>query len=383
MAQTESKQTPTTVEQVPPAEQEPAAPVATPSQRFTNLVISEFGAATANPIQLNNNQKRLVQGYFIIIDRLLKEAESKRLAKNESNTNHQYDNIIPYDWQHVNMADLALDAVHAARMGLDMQEEAHLYPIPFANKKKGCYDIAFMEGYAGKQYKAVKYALVPPKAVTIEVVYSTDNFKAIKKSRTNPYDTYEFEITQPFNRGDIVGGFGYIEYDDPYKNELVITTLKDIKKRAQKGSAEFWGTEMTGKKVQVWENGTEIGVLLSLPEEQRGRILTAILCDTTGQELPQMDASDNAIFTLVNAQVKRAAELSSKRKQSAKSRWQSQATDDNSNEQAEYGSTIPMQDNNADVQTNANGMQNDTSGEPIIGSGRIMLSRLARRQSGL
>lgn len=106
---------------------------------------------------------------------------------------------------------------------------------------------------------------------------------------------------------------------------------------------------------------TEIGVLLSLPEEQRGRILTAILCDTTGQELPQMDASDNAIFTLVNAQVKRAAELSSKRKQSAKSRWQSQATNDNSNEQAEYGSTIPMQDNNSDVQTNANGMQNDTS----------------------
>lgn len=103
---------------------------------------------------------------------------------------------------------------------------------------------------------------------------------------------------------------------------------------------------------------TEIGVLLSLPEEQRGRILTAILCDTTGQELPQMDASDNAIFTLVNAQVKRAAELSSKRKQSAKSRWQNQAIDDNSDEQDD---TMPMQDNNADVQTNANGMQNDTS----------------------
>ncbi len=94
---------------------------------------------------------------------------------------------------------------------------------------------------------------------------------------------------------------------------------------------------------------TEIGVLLSLPEEQRGRILTAILCDTTGQELPQMDASDNAIFTLVNAQVKRAAELSSKRKQSAKSRWQNQATDDNSDVQSEQDGTIPMQDNNADV----------------------------------
>ena len=255
MAQTESKQELTNVEQTP-AEQKPT-PIATPSQRFTNLVISEFGAATANPIQLSDKQKRLVQGYFIIIDRLLKDAESKRQAKNESNTNHQYDNTIPYDWQHVNMADLALDAVHAARMGLDMQEEAHLYPIPFANKKKGCYDIAFMEGYAGKQYKAVKYALVPPKAVTIEVVYSTDRFKAIKKSRTNPYDTYEFEITQPFDRGEIVGGFGYIEYNDPYQNELVILTLNDIKKRAQKGSAEFWGTEMTGKKVQIWENGNK------------------------------------------------------------------------------------------------------------------------------
>ena len=255
MSQTESKQELTNVEQTP-AEQKPT-PVATPSQRFTNLVISEFGAATANPIQLSDKQKRLIQGYFIIIDRLLKDAESKRLAKNESNTNHQYDNTIPYDWQHVNMSDLALDAVHAARMGLDMQEEAHLYPIPFANKKKGCYDIAFMEGYAGKQYKAVKYALIPPKAVTIEVVYSTDRFKAIKKSRTNPYDTYEFEITQPFDRGEIVGGFGYIEYNDPYQNELVILTLNDIKKRAQKGSAEFWGTEMTGKKVQIWENGNK------------------------------------------------------------------------------------------------------------------------------
>ncbi|MDE7195041.1 MAG: recombinase RecT, partial [Oscillospiraceae bacterium] len=89
----------------------------------------------------------------------------KRIVRNENNSNHQYDNTIPYDWEHVNMRDLALDAVHAARMGLDMQEEAHLYPIPYANKKKGCYDITFVTGYAGKQYKATKYALKPPKAV--------------------------------------------------------------------------------------------------------------------------------------------------------------------------------------------------------------------------
>ncbi len=156
------------------------------------------------------------------------------------------------------MRDLALDAVHAARMGLDMQEEAHLYPIPYANKKKGCYDITFVTGYAGKQYKATKYALKPPKAVTIEVVYSTDTFKPYKKSRTNACDTYDFEITNPFARGEIVGGFGYIEYENPAENELVIMSLDDIKKRAQKGSTEFWGTKMTGKQVTTWENGKKV-----------------------------------------------------------------------------------------------------------------------------
>lgn len=246
--QTESKQ--------PANAQNPLA--ATPSQRFTNLVISEFGISTAAPIQLNDKQKRLVQGYFIIIDRVLKDAEVKRAAKNENNSNHQYDNPIPYDWEHVNMRDLALDAVHAARMGLDMQEEAHLYPIPYANKKKGCYDITFVTGYAGKQYKATKYALKPPKAVTIEVVYSTDAFKPYKKSRANACDTYDFEITNPFARGEIVGGFGYIEYENPAENELVIMSLDDIKKRAQKGSTEFWGTKMTGKQVTTWENGKKV-----------------------------------------------------------------------------------------------------------------------------
>lgn len=59
----------------------------------------------------------------------------------------------------------------------------------------------------------------------------------------------------PFDRGDIVGGFGYLEYDDPTQNELIIMPLAAIRKRMPKyASAEFWGgtkqvyNKETGKK---------------------------------------------------------------------------------------------------------------------------------------
>ncbi|GHU51675.1 hypothetical protein AGMMS49975_05860 [Clostridia bacterium] len=244
-----------------PEQQTPTPPVAlTSSQRFTNMVIREYATnAAQGAIQLNEQQRRLVQGYFVMVDRALKTADDNRLRKNKGNRNHQYDNLIPYDWQHVNMTDLALDAVHYARMGLDMQEKNHLFPIPYANKKNNNYNITFTIGYSGIQYISEKYALTPPKSVTIEVVYSNDVFKALKKCATKPYDAYEFEIVNAFDRGEIVGGFGYIEYDEPTKNELVIMKLSDIKKRAGKNAnAEFWGTEFTGKKVQEWENGERV-----------------------------------------------------------------------------------------------------------------------------
>ncbi len=229
------------------------------SQRFFSLVVREFGeTAVQGMVNMNERQKRLIQGYFIIIDKTLQTAEQARIKKNENNRDHKYDNVIPYDWNHVNMVDLALDAAHFARMGLDMQEKNHLFPIPYANKKTSRYDISFTVGYSGVQYIAEKYAITPPRSVTIEVVYSTDIFKPMKKCRLNSVETYDFEITQPFDRGEIIGGFGYIEYDDPSKNELVIMSLKDIMKRAGKNAnPEFWGSEITGKKVQVWENGNK------------------------------------------------------------------------------------------------------------------------------
>lgn len=230
------------------------------SRRFTEMVIREY-VSTAAPgaLQFTEQQRRLVQGYFVTIDRMLKASEENRVRKNNSNSDHKYDNALQYSWNTINMSSLALDVARYARMGLDMQEKNHLFPIPYANKKTGKYDISFTVGYSGIQYIAQKYAMNPPKSVTVEVVYTNDVFKAIKKGRTNPIESYEFDIANPFDRGKVVGGFGYIEYYNTEQNKLIIMSEAAILKRMGKNAnPEFWGTEATGKKSTVWENGKKV-----------------------------------------------------------------------------------------------------------------------------
>lgn len=224
------------------------------SERFTNKVMMEFGSSVGG-IQVTDYQRQLIQGYFIAIDRALKAADEDRIRKNASNRDHErYDNPLPITWENVNLNDLALDVVHYARMGLDMMQKNHLFAIPFKNNKTQRYDVTLMKGYNGIQYIAEKYALEKPLAVTIELVYSTDTFRPIKKTASVRVESYEFAINDAFNRGEIIGGFGYIEYQDPLKNKLVIMTKRDIEKRKPRyASANFWGGIQ-----KVWENGKQV-----------------------------------------------------------------------------------------------------------------------------
>lgn len=232
----------------------------TASEAFTNKVLKEFGNNVAGAIQVTDYQRQLIQGYFIAIDRSLKMAEDKRVSKNANNKDPKYNNNDPINWNTVDLNALALDVVHFARMGLDMMQENHLSAIPYKDNnrvaKSGTklYTVTLMPGYNGIQYIAEKYALEKPVAVTCELVYSSDTFKPLKKNRENRVEAYEFEINNAFDRGEIVGGFGYIEYQDPAKNKLVIMTLKDIlKRKPEYASAEFWG----GTK-KVWEKGKQV-----------------------------------------------------------------------------------------------------------------------------
>lgn len=226
----------------------------TVSERFTNKVIAEFRTG-AGDIEVSDHQRGLIQGYFISIDRALKLAEENRVRKNEKNTDHKWDNTLPVNWDNVNLNDLAIDLMHYSKIGLDMMADNHLSPIPYKNSKTNKYDIGFIEGYEGIKFQAEKYALIKPLKVTIELVHKNDEFRAYKKGKDNPIESYSFDITNPFDRGEPIGGFGYLEYENPRMNELIIMTEKDILKRKPEYAAvEFWGGEK-----EEYQNGKRTG----------------------------------------------------------------------------------------------------------------------------
>lgn len=220
------------------------------SEHFTNLVVAEFGSGVGE-ITLTDFQKRLAQNYFIAIDATLKTAEEKRAKKSE-----RYRDPLPIAWGNVNMPQLARNVVAYARIGLDPAQKNHINMMPFKNNNTNKYDIVFIEGYRGIELKSKKYGLEIPDHVIVELVYSTDNFRSIKKDRNNAYESFEFEITNDFDRGEIIGGFYYhIFSNNPGKNKLVVMPLKEILKRKPNyASVEFWGGEK-----DVWEDGKKTG----------------------------------------------------------------------------------------------------------------------------
>lgn len=220
-------------------------------ERFTNKVMALFGSNTGQEVALTNFQKRLAQNYCIELDGVLKKAEQKRLAKDE-----KWRDPLAYTWANINMDELANDVVSAARFGWDPAQANHINLIPFKDKASNKYLINFMPGYRGIELKAVKYGLDVPDAVIVEVVYTNDKFKAIKKDRNNKFDDYEFEIVDTFDRGEVKGGFYYHIFNGkPEKNKLVTFNKKEIEKRKpDKASPEFWGGEK-----DVWENGKKVG----------------------------------------------------------------------------------------------------------------------------
>jgi len=218
----------------------------TQSQRFTNAVIREFKSTTAGA-EVNEFQKKLCNNYFVKLNQTLSLAEIKRLAKREQDRDP-----LEVTWANIDMTKLAIDVMSFCKVGLDPTLPNQLSLLPFKNKNTNKYDIVFMIGYKGCELKAKKYGFEIPTDVVIEVVYSTDKFRQIKRDHKNAIEGYEFEVKNDFNRGEIIGGFYYHKFaNNPEKNRIRVFNMKDILKRKPKyASTEFWGGEVA---VKSWD----------------------------------------------------------------------------------------------------------------------------------
>jgi len=201
----------------------------TAAARFTAIVLREFNGLTGSNLGLTDFQKKLAQHLFVKVDVALKSFEAKRKGTA----------VAPYTWANINLDKLAVDAIYRIDLGLDALIPNHIHPVPYWNDREGKYDLDLRIGYVGKDYYHRKFAVDPPVTVVYELVYSTDKFKPIKT--VDGSSKFEFEITQPFARGDVIGGFGYVIYDDPRKNFLIIVSEDTfLKSKELARSQEFW-----------------------------------------------------------------------------------------------------------------------------------------------
>ena len=202
------------------------------SQRFTGMVLREFGDTIGGRLELSPYKQALAQHLFVGIDAALKDLEANRIKKGKTND-------LPIVWANINMSKLALDAVHRVELGLDALIPGQIYPIPYMNGKTGKYDLDLRIGYVGKDYYRRKLATHPPKDIIYQLVHESDEFIPIM---TPGAESYSFTIKSPFKRGPVIGGFGYIVYEDPARNKLILVSRDDFdKSRKASGSDKFWG----------------------------------------------------------------------------------------------------------------------------------------------
>lgn len=211
---------------------------ASASQRFVGAVEREF-TSSSGELNITPYQKSLIQGYFIGCDKALRYLEEKR-DKDAKDGDKSAAAKLPYKWENVNIGpDLAQSIATFAKLNLNMMAKNHLFPIPYYNSKNQKYDMQFQIGYEGLKYEALKYSLFKIVDIQADFIYSNDSFEIIKDAING--ESYRLKINNPFDRGQIIGGYGYAVYDDPRQNKLIVMSKKDIddvKKKAK--SQAFW-----------------------------------------------------------------------------------------------------------------------------------------------
>lgn len=247
-----------------------------PIDRFTNVVISCYGDS-ANGIEVTEKEKDIIKGYFMTIDLALRNSKDG------------------YNWGMVELDKLAPRLTHYARLGLDMQLDNHLSPVPFRSGNSGKVTMNLIPGYEGRKYIAKKFAVEPYDDIIVKLVGKNDTFKPIYKDANHDSDSYIYEENNPFDKGEIIGGFAYVKYQDSTKNKLIVMNISDIKKHMPKHGSSFWNGEW---KEKMWLKTLVIEACKGIP-------LDADKIRDHRQDLEQMKADEiNNSANIANAEAK-------------------------------------------------------------------------------
>ena len=210
--------------------QQPQQPVSL-SNHFVNRVLTELNGSVE--VSWNPEEKRLAQGYYMGIERSLQAAEERR------NTTK---NNLAFNWKNTIIdSDLAQKIASNVRLGLDMRIDNNLFVVPRKDNKVGKYRLSFMVGFEGRKLIAKKFSLDKIVDIKDELVYSTDKFSILKKDANRDVESYTFEVTNPFDRGKLVGGFVYVQFENPTKNFVFLMSIKEIEKCKSKAlTSAIW-----------------------------------------------------------------------------------------------------------------------------------------------
>lgn len=205
---------------------------ATAPQKFVSRVQKLLTAQLGGKIQLSELHQTLAQHLYVAVDRALAAAEIKR---------NKEKNPVPFTWANVNLDKLAMDAMNRVSMELDAFLPATIYPICYYNARTGKYDIDLRIGYMGQDSVKRKFALDPILALEYKLVHEGDTFTI---DRSLGYDLPMHAPANYFKPGEVIGGYGYIQYANPRQNRIIIVEYREFEKAIKaSGGVEFWGGE--------------------------------------------------------------------------------------------------------------------------------------------
>lgn len=255
----------------------------TVAERFTNTVMKQF-TSNLGEFKTTEVQRGIIQGYFMGCNNALATAEAKRIKDGHLDK-------AAFTWNNVVIDEiLAQKIVVYSKIGLDMNIPNHLSAVPRWNSNHKKYTLTFQEGYRGYEIKARQYAYDVIENITYDLIHANDKFTIHKKDSAHEFDSYEFEITEPFDRGDIVGGFCYITYGDKFKNTLTVMTKAQIDKRKACATSKVfwdkWPEEMALKTVII--NGCK-GILID-PKKIDDTYRALVSYENEGAELELTEA---------------------------------------------------------------------------------------------